>query len=782
MRALPQQRPLRRAGAPAAARPWPRPAGARPGAAVAAAAVATAVAAPPAVANDMGVGDVPRGETAGAVALMEGITLQVGERDLLQEVDWKLMPGHRVGLVGANGAGKSTLLRAMAGLRTIQAGRLVVAPKVELGYLSQTAVSGSTRTVWEEARSQMHAMLRAEAAMEVASHAMAAGDVSAADDLASSQEAFEAAGGFDADRRIGGVLAGLGFSREQWHRSCTEFSGGWQMRIALARLLLSDAGQAASKGAASGGLMLMDEPTNHLDSAAVKWLAGFLSASGGTLVLVSHDEALLQGACDRIVEVRGKKLHHYVGNYERFIELRAERESQAAATAAATAAEIERLEGFVARFGAKASKASQAQSRQKQLEKLRDAAPEAPAASSGAGPGDARKVTLKLPTPPPCFTDVIELQGVAAGWGEPGEGRTPIVSGVNAVIQKGQRVLVLGPNGAGKSTLLKTVGGGLAPWEGRVKLGEGAKLGVFSQDLAQELPQDRVALEYVSERAREVDATITLEKCRQALGALGLTGSMAMQTIGSLSGGEKARVALAVFALVPANVLLLDEASNHLDAATIDVLTGALRDFAGTIIAITHNRAFAESLNATHVLRVSGGSAALSVNGGLRDADFDHAPPAAPVSSNGNGSGGNNGSGVGGSGAQGGAKGKGKGKKGGSKVKAAPAPAAAPAAAAAPARPAAAAVTAAAAAPKEAPRKRTTLSWAERTEYEKLCKSLEKGRSEQAVLEARVAAASADPSKRGELEAASAALGAAAARVEEMELRWLELAELAGDL
>lgn len=252
--------------------------------------------------------------------------------------------------------------------------------------------------------------------------------------------------------------------------------------------------------------------------------------------------------------MRGKKLHHYVGNYTRFLELRAERDTQAAATAAATAAEIERLEGFVARFGAKASKASQAQSRQKQLDRLRDAAPEAPAAASGAGPGDARKVTLKLPPPPPCFTDVIELQGVAAGWGEPAEGRTPIVSGeragaaaarraplsrfkafvvgarklaaashtppspawppsawpvqaftpldpgpalthvcfppsppqgVNAVIEKGQRVLVLGPNGAGKSTLLKTIGGGLAPWAGRVKLGEGAKLGVFSQDLAQ---------------------------------------------------------------------------------------------------------------------------------------------------------------------------------------------------------------------------------------------------------------------------------------------------------
>lgn len=311
---------------------------------------------------------MPRGETAGAVLLLEDVMLQAGERDLIESASWKMMPGQRVGLVGANGAGKSTLLKAIAGLRNVDAGQLLVAPSVSVGYLAQTAVSGSTKTVYEEARGAMTALAAAEAALAAAQAAAERGEATAAQQLADAQEAFEAAGGYDADRRIGMVLDGLGFRREQWDWSCERFSGGWQMRIALARMLLSPAGQTATgsgAGDAGGGLLLLDEPTNHLDAAAVSWLASFLASSGGSLVLVSHDEALLQGACDRIVEVRGRRLHHYVGSYRKFLEQREERATLAAATAASQAAEIKRLEDFVARFGAKASKAAEAQSKLK---------------------------------------------------------------------------------------------------------------------------------------------------------------------------------------------------------------------------------------------------------------------------------------------------------------------------------------------------------------------------------------------------------------------------------
>lgn len=263
---------------------------------------------------------VPRGETAGAVLVLEDVTLQAGDRDLLESAEWRMMPGQRVGLVGANGAGKSTLLKTLAGLRTVDAGTVLVAPGVSVGYLAQTAVSGSKQTVYQEARGAMSQLVAAEAALTAAETAADAGDPTAAQSLADAHEAFEAAGGYDADRRIGVVLDGLGFSREQWEWGCERFSGGWQMRIALAKLLLSPAGQAAygssTGGDAGGGLLLLDEPTNHLDTGAVKWLAGFLASSGGSLVLVSHDEALLEGACDRIVEVRGRRLHHYVGSYK----------------------------------------------------------------------------------------------------------------------------------------------------------------------------------------------------------------------------------------------------------------------------------------------------------------------------------------------------------------------------------------------------------------------------------------------------------------------------------
>ncbi|KAL6754722.1 P-loop containing nucleoside triphosphate hydrolase protein [Haematococcus lacustris] len=461
------------------------------------------------------------------------------------EVSLRVMPGQRWGLVGSNGCGKSTLLKALCGFRPIDAGRLIVAPKVEVGYLAQTAVSGSQRTVYQEARSQMTSLLKAEEDMRLAERDLAAGDPTAAERLARAQDAVALAGGADVDRRIANVLTGLGFRHDQFHVSASQFSGGWQMRIALARLLLGEAGQAAAAGvgAPSPGLpaclpACRDEPTNHLDSSAIRWLGNFLRTSGGTLVVVSHDEALLEDVCDHIVEVRGKKLHAYTGTYSHFMEQRALRDAQALATAAAQQAEIDKLETFINKFGAKASKAKSAQSKAKLADKLRAEKVEAPAAASAAGGGDRAKVHLRLPRAPPCFTDVLLLNNATIGWGSPDNGTQPLLQGVDLVIKKGQRVLVLGPNGAGKSTLLKALSGQLPLWSGTRKEGDGVKLGVFSQDLAQDLPLDKAALSYVEDVARQHNRATTQEQCRSALGALGLTGSMALQQIGAAQGGS----------------------------------------------------------------------------------------------------------------------------------------------------------------------------------------------------------------------------------------------------
>lgn len=379
--------------------------------------------------------------------------------------------------------------------------------------------------------------------------------------------------------------------------------------------------------------------------AACRWLSTFLRTSGGTVVIVSHDEALLE-CCSSIVEVRGGKLHTFTGNYSTFLAARKLKEEQAIAAANAAAAEIARTEAFVAKFGAKTAFANAAKSREKMLDRMKAAAGELPAAASGAGGGDATKSRMYFPTPPPCHREVIILKDAKVGW----SGKE-LLSKLTLTVEKGQRILVLGPNGAGKSTLLKSIAGTSPLLGGSRKLGEGAKVGVFAQDLAQELPLEKGALDYVLEKAREEDSSITDEQGRRALGTLGLGGDSVRRPIGQLSGGEKARVALAAFSLIPSNVLLLDEPSNHLgkfpdfelgsaradaipsDAATIDALTAALQVYPGAIVAITHNKLFAHGLAATHVLRVEGGRASLKPNllGALSDADFEDGKAAGPA-------------------------------------------------------------------------------------------------------------------------------------------------------
>ena len=586
----------------------------------------------------------PRGDTRGAALLVEDVLLSVGPEDLLLGASLRVEPGECIGLVGANGCGKSTLLRCIAGIRQPDGGNVLVNQNAAVGYLEQTAVSGSTRTVLEEAKSRMAAtaaaaaLARAEAAAARAEPGQAAAAAAA---VTAALDAFAVAGGPSAERRVASVLDGLGFSRSQWDTPCTQLSGGWQMRVALARLLLSPAGEgAAAPGAgdaptaAGGGLLLLDEcvcphaawdvcrrlltpspnrPSNHLDSRATAYLASFLKRSGAATVLVSHDAQLLDGACDKLVEVRGRSLHVYTGGYASFSEERARRAAQAAARAAKLDAQEAKLEGFITRFGAKATKATAAKSKEKALIKLQDARaadPEleaAAAAASDAGPGDARAVSLSLPPAPPCAADTLILRNASFGFGA-----QPQLQRVSLTLRRGMRIAVLGPNGEGKSTLLAALAGSLQLRSGERKVGDGASIGVFTQDLAQTLPPDVIAVEHVLSSARASAPDVTMQTARSVLGALGLRGDAALRRIADLSGGEKARVALAAFVLRPANVLLLDEASNHLDAAALEALTAALCDWDGLLLAVTHNATFATALAPNHVVTVAAGGATLS--------------------------------------------------------------------------------------------------------------------------------------------------------------------------
>jgi ATP-binding cassette subfamily F protein 3 len=529
----------------------------------------------------------------------EGVVLAPGGDVLLDEVSLHVRPGARVALVGRNGTGKSTLLRALAGLVEPAEGRIALREGCRIGWLPQQAVSGSTASVWDEARSALEGLVRLRARLEAAEEALS--DDAEASALAHAQalEAFTAAGGFAEDERVGSVLHGLGFGPEDWSRPCAELSGGWQMRVALARVLL-----------AAPDVALLDEPTNHLDASARSWLAGELVRSRGALVVASHDRHLLDAVATEVVEVRAGRLHRYAMGYTASLRERDARALASARAAEAHAAEVARLTRFVARFGAKASKAAAANAMEKRIERL----------------GPAHEVEAVAPTPrlalpaaPPGDAIALSLRAADVGWAD----RT-VLSGVTLDLERGMRLALVGPNGAGKSTLLAALAGTSPLRSGRRVPGERLRIGLFHQDLAAALPRDVTPLEHLAARAPRAP-TVQL---RAALGALGLSGDDALRPMATLSGGEAARVALAALVAAPANVLLLDEPTNHLDLVAIEALCDGLAAWEGTVVLATHDRWLVERL-ATHVGRIERGR--LDVRAGVRAEDFEPLRAASPA-------------------------------------------------------------------------------------------------------------------------------------------------------
>ncbi len=525
---------------------------------------------------------------------VDDATLALGGDILLEGGSWHVRPGERVGLVGRNGTGKSTLLRAIVGEVGLDRGTVTRRPGARLGWLPQRAVSGSTRPVWDEVASSMDWFHLLKAELDAAGQAVIADQPGAAERLADATEIFRTQGGFAVDAAIGEVLHGLGFAPDRWHAPCDTFSGGWQMRIALARLLLS-----------RPEIALLDEPTNHLDLEARSWLAAFLARVPWTVVVVSHDRWLLDRAVTRIAEIRSARLHHYVGNFAAFLKERESRRADQLGKFARQQAEIARLEGFVERFGAKATKAAQAKSKQKAIDRIeRVEAPE----------NDGDLPRFRLPAPRGSDRVAIALRGATAGW------TTPVFQGCDLELERGMRIAVLGPNGAGKSTLLHALAGRLPLAAGQRLVADGLRIGVFSQDLAAELPAAETALQWLSALAPLVPP----QRIRAVLGALGLRGDDALRELGGLSGGEKARVALAALAIRPHEALLLDEPTNHLDAESVDALVDALEAWEGALVLVTHDRWLVERL-ATHVVRIDPGSIRFRI--GLRPEDFERPPP-----------------------------------------------------------------------------------------------------------------------------------------------------------
>jgi ATP-binding cassette, subfamily F, member 3 len=526
----------------------------------------------------------------------DDITLAVGTLDLLVGASLHVHPGDRVGLVGRNGCGKTTLLRAVLGEAALERGKITLRAGARFATLEQHADVMSERSVWDEARSGLGPLLDVEAAFHAAEATVVAGTPGSDVRLASATEQMRLSGGFSLDERVGEVLHGLGLASETWQRPCTAFSGGWRVRIALARLLLSQP-----------ELLLLDEPTNHLDVIARGWLEGFLARYPGTMLVISHDRHLLDAVCTRTVELTGQGLHSYAGGCSAWRKARALRVEQQATAYDAQQEEIARLERFVERFRAKANKASQAQSRQKMLDKM----------DRLVAPQRERNAFLKLPKPPHCSAEAVALYDAAIGWPDGPD----VLTDVEVQLSAGTRLAVLGLNGSGKSTLLSALDGTLPLRKGRRRVGRGVRIARYAQHLAAALPPEQTGFEVLRELAPATEES----RLRGILGALGLSGDAGLRPISALSGGEKARVVLAGFCAKPANVLLMDEPTNHLDVETVGVLIDAIKVWPGAVVVVSHDRHLVEQL-ATHVGIVSGGR--LHIREGVRPDDFALTPPA----------------------------------------------------------------------------------------------------------------------------------------------------------
>jgi ATP-binding cassette subfamily F protein 3 len=510
---------------------------------------------------------------------LAGAGKRYGHKLLFDDVNWLVTPNERTGLVGGNGTGKSTLLKILAGLESLDYGQRTHIKGMTLGYLPQDGLALSGRTVFEECLSVFDELRDMETESEALTHVLSDADpkskeyAAAADRYSEIAEHLHAHDIYTLDSQVGAVLGGLGFSKEDWPRRTEEFSGGWQMRIALAKLLLQ-----------KPSLLLLDEPTNHLDLESRNWLENYLQTYENAFILISHDRFFLDMVVSKTVEVWNKKMHVYHGNYSKFLTLKEERRTQLMSAYKNQKDRIEALESFINRFRATATKAKQVQSRIKELEKIeRIEVPE-----------DEATIHFTFPQPPASGRTVIEVSHLSKSYGE-----KHILDDVSFTIERGDRIALVGANGAGKSTMIRMLSGLEGPTSGTIRLGHNVLADYFAQDQYKVLDGDAEMLDDITGSNPRVDV-VTL---RSLLGCFMFSGDDVFKKLGVLSGGERNRYAMAKMLVSPANFLLLDEPTNHLDMRAKDVLLDAIRSFSGTVLFVSHDRYFIDGL-ATRVFEV----------------------------------------------------------------------------------------------------------------------------------------------------------------------------------
>jgi len=505
-----------------------------------------------------------------------------GQKLLFEGVDWLITNRDRVGLVGANGTGKSTLLKILGDLETLDYGSISTAKGISAGYLPQEGLTLSGQTVFAECMSVFSDLRDMEREMEELTARMSEVDHASteytqiADRYQRLEHEFQTRDGYAIEAQVGSVLMGLGFGKDDWHRQTDEFSGGWQMRMALAKLLLE-----------KPNLLLLDEPTNHLDLEARNWLEEYLADYPYTFVLISHDRYFLDVTVGKIVEIWNRKIHFYPGNYEHYLEQKTQRQEQLEAAYRNQRERIEQLEVFINRFRYQATKAKQVQSRIKELERIdRIELPE-----------EEKTIHFSFPQPKQSGRIVAEFAGVAKSYGE-----KEVFRDVNFMIERGDRIALVGVNGAGKSTLIKLLAGREPLTAGEYKFGHNVQSDYFAQDQYKELDANARILDDIG----TLSPRSTETELRSLLGCFLFSADEVFKRIGVLSGGERNRYALLRMLLHPANFLLLDEPTNHLDIRAKDVLLEALSKYTGTVVFVSHDRYFIDKL-ATRVFEIGNG-------------------------------------------------------------------------------------------------------------------------------------------------------------------------------
>lgn len=510
------------------------------------------------------------------------VSLAFGDRDILKNVSVNLQAGSKVALTGANGSGKSTLIKVMAGLVQPDGGQRVVQKDARIAYLPQSGLTHHGCSLREEADKAFGFGYELQAEMEKIGDKLKNGEGNEKL-LLERHDAIltelEESGWNRRQVMAEQVLAGLGFSREDLDKNCEEFSGGWQMRIALGKALM-----------VNPDILLLDEPTNYLDIEARGWLEKFLDNYKGGFLLVSHDRYFLDHTVNEVYELFNGELKRYPGNYTHYEKVREIELETLIREYEKQQAEIAHLQEFINRFGVQATKAAQAQERQKMLDKILE--------KQIVIPESLKKIHFKFPPAPHSGRLVATLSKITKSY----DGEHNVLQNLDLVLENGERLVVAGHNGAGKSTLLRIIAGADSDFSGEVKLGSGVKIGYFSQDNAETLKGSASVLETV-----ESEAPLELiPKIRDMLGAFLFRGDDVHKSLDVLSGGEKARVALLKLLLRPVNFLILDEPTNHLDMHSKDVLLDALKDFGGTVIFVSHDRGFIENLS-TRVLELKPG-------------------------------------------------------------------------------------------------------------------------------------------------------------------------------